>query len=123
MTHRDLLRIWGKLQPADQVGLLALVGWLGGELILLLTVLIEEIDGLDRVTLTRSAAPTANFLPLGDQVMAETFFMLSSKGMMLPEYLSFIYFLNAAKGIQIKINSRKMKRREMKCYKLLIIYY
>lgn len=55
--------------------------------------------------------------------MAETFFMLSSKGMMLPEYLSFIYFLNAAKGIQIKINSRKMKRREMKCYKLLIIYY
>jgi hypothetical protein len=33
-------------------------------------------------------------LPEEAQVMADTFFMLSSKGMMLPEYLSFIQNLN-----------------------------
>jgi hypothetical protein len=81
----DLLGVGGKLEAADEVALLALVGGLGGELVLLLAVFVEEVDALRGGRLTLSAAPTASFLPLGAQVIADTFFMLSSKGMMLPE--------------------------------------
>lgn len=90
LSNSDFLRIRRKFQSSYQVTLLSFVRRLGWEFIFSLSILIKKIDGLNKKKSTLSAAPTANFLPEGAQVIAETFFMLSSKGMTLAAYLSFI---------------------------------
>jgi hypothetical protein len=96
---------------------LSFVRGLGGELILLLSVFIEEINSLNNDRDTRSAAPTASFFPLGDQVMAATFLMLSSKGMTFPEYLSFM-------DVNLKISKHQpnsnISYADMNCHGCLI---
>ena len=94
LSNSDLLRVRRKFQASDEVALLAFIWWLGRELIFFVSIVIEQVDRLNKETITLSAAPTAIFLPEGAQVMAATFFMLSSKGMMFPEYLNFIQNLN-----------------------------
>ena len=44
LCNGNLLGVGGELQPPDEVALLPLVGGLGGELVLPLPVLVEEID-------------------------------------------------------------------------------
>jgi hypothetical protein len=62
----------------------------------------------DQSTFTLSEAPTASFLPFADQAIAATFFMLSSKGMIFPEYLSFIQ--SKFKINEIKIDLKHFKK-------------
>lgn len=94
LGHGYLLRIRRKFDSSDKIALLSLVGGFGGELIFFLSIFVEEVNRLNRSRCTRSEAPTANFLPEGAQAMEATFFMLSSNGMTLPAYLSFIQNLN-----------------------------
>ena len=79
ITLSDSYFLWirWEFQSSYEIAFLSLVRRLGGEFIFPLPILVEDIDGLNKRWLTLSAAPTANFLPDGAQVMAETFFMLS----------------------------------------------
>ena len=102
LCNCNFLRIWREFQSSDEIALLSFVWRLCWELVLPLSIFIEEVDGLHKWRCTLSAAPTANFLPEEDQVMAATFFMPSSKGSTFPAYLSFIQNLNKSTKLHSK---------------------
>lgn len=103
LSYSHFLGIRRKLYTSDKIAFLSFVRRLCGELVFLLPVFIKEIDWLNSIKRTLSAAPTANFLPEGAQAMAATFFMLSSKGITLPAYLSFIQNLNKRRDLKFRL--------------------